>query len=190
MPDNRLDIQLIEAAKQGDLKAFDILVVRYQSRVSNIVMRFIKDPHETLDICQEIFIKIYRALDKFRGDSSFYTWLYRVAINTSKNYLLLREHTLPSIDLNTLEIDHFLMRHTPKDQATPEQLMIRDQVEKIIYDTINGLPDDLRQTITLRELEGKSYDAIAGIMNCPIGTVRSRIFRARSTIDKNVQSSL
>ncbi len=189
MADNRLDTQLIEAAKQGDLKAFDILVVRYQARVSKIVMRFVKDPHETLDICQEIFIKIYRALDKFRGDSSFYTWLYKVATNTSKNYLVLKEHALPSLPFNALDIDHFLLRHAPKDQATPEHLMIRDQVEKIIYDTINALPHDLRQAITLRELEGKSYDAIAGIMNCPIGTVRSRIFRARSAIDKNVQSS-
>jgi RNA polymerase sigma-70 factor (ECF subfamily) len=188
MPDHRLDIQLIEAAKQGDPKAFEHLMGRYQTRVSKIVRRFIKDPHETLDICQEVFIKIYRALDQFRGDSSFYTWLYRVSINTAKNYLALKEHALPSVDLNTADLDHFLIRQMPKEQATPEQLMIRDQVEKMVYDTIRALPDDLREAITLRELEGKSYDAIANIMQCPIGTVRSRIFRARSAIDKNVQS--
>jgi RNA polymerase sigma-70 factor (ECF subfamily) len=188
MSDNRLDFQLIEATKQGDAKAFDILIKRYEGRVSKIVMRLIKDPHESLDTCQEIFLKIYKAIDKFRGESSFYTWLYRVAINTAKNYMMGKDHALPQLDLNDHEIDHFLTRQLQKDHATPENFLIRDEVEKTIYNTIDALPKDLKEAIILRELEGKSYEAIAMIMSCPIGTVRSRIFRARSAIDKNIQS--
>lgn len=190
MSDKRLDAQLVEATKEGDHKAFDILVKRYEVRVSKIVMRLVKDHHESLDICQEIFLKIYKALHNFRGESSFYTWLYRIAINTSKNYMVLKEHTLPHMNFDDSEIDYFLDKQMQREQATPLNFLIRDEVEKTIYDTINALPADLKKAIVLRELEGKSYEDIALLMSCPIGTVRSRIFRARTAIGKQVQSLL
>jgi len=190
MIDNREDIQLIEAAKQGDSRAFDVLVLRYQSRVFKIVARFVRDPSEILDVCQEVFIKTYRALDKFRGDSSFYTWLYRIAINTSKNYIISQGRHLPNIELGITDMERFLTRNVPKETGTPERLMMRDEIEHIVYDTIDHLPTELRKAIMLREIEGLSYEEIADMMHCPVGTVRSRIFRARAAIDKCVQPLL
>jgi RNA polymerase sigma-70 factor (ECF subfamily) len=186
MHEYRLDIQLIEAAKQGDSRAFDVLVMRYQTRVFKIVARFVKDPSEIMDVCQEVFIKAYRALNKFRGDSSFYTWLYRIAINTSKNYIISQGRRLPDIDLEITDMERFVMRNSPKETGTPERLMMRDEIEHAVYDTIEHLPKDLRLAIMLREIEGLSYEEIADIMHCPVGTVRSRIFRARAAIDRNV----
>lgn len=188
--ENQVDLQLIEAAKNGDTKSFDILVKRYQSRVFKIVCRFVKDPNETLDVCQEVFIKAYRALNKFRGDSSFYTWLYRIAINTSKNYIILQGRRLPDIDIEIQDMERFIMKNSPKETGTPERLMMRDEIEHMVYNTIEHLPKDLRTAIMLREVEGLSYEEIADIMHCPVGTVRSRIFRARVAIDKNVQPLL
>ena len=190
MVDGRLDIQLIQATKTGDSKAFEVLVRRYQPRIVRIVSRFIQDPQEGLDICQEIFLRIYKALDQFRGDSSFYTWLYRIAINTSKNHKFLKENNLSYLDLEAHEIDYFLDKQFHKDQASPENFLIRDEVEQLIYNTIDQLPVDLKKALVLREMEGKSYEEIATIMACPIGTVRSRLFRARTVIDKNIQSLL
>jgi RNA polymerase sigma-70 factor (ECF subfamily) len=186
MHEFRLDLQLIEAAQQGDTRAFDVLVMRYQTRVFKIVSGFIKDPSESMDVCQEVFIKTYRALSKFRGDSSFYTWLYRIAINTSKNYIISQGRRLPDIDLAITDLERFSMRNSPKENGTPEHLMMRDEMEHAVYDTIDHLPSDLRMAITLREIEGLSYEEIADIMHCPVGTVRSRIFRARAAIDRNV----
>lgn len=190
MHEYRLDLQLIEAAKQGDSRAFDVLVIRYQTRVFKVVARFVKDPSEILDVCQEVFIKAYRALNKFRGDSSFYTWLYRIAINTSKNYILAQGRRLPDIDLDITDMERFVMKNSPKETGTPERLMMRDEIEHAVYSTIEHLPNDLRTAIMLREMEGLSYEEIADIMHCPVGTVRSRIFRARAAIDKNVQPFL
>lgn len=186
MNEQQIDLELIEAVKLGDSKAFDVLVKRYQTRVFKIVARFVRDPHEILDVCQEVFIKAYRALGKFRGDSTFYTWLYRIAINTSKNYLVLQGRRLPNIDLNIVDKDHFLLKSAPKEISTPEHILIRDEIEDAVYDTIDHLPQDLKKAIMLRELDGLSYEEIASVMECPVGTVRSRIFRARAAIDRNV----
>lgn len=188
--DNQVDLQLIEATKKGDSRAFDILVMRYQTKVFKIVARLVKDPSEIMDVCQEVFIKAYRALDKFRGDSSFYTWLYRIAINTSKNYIISQGRRLPDLDIEVADLERFSAKNSQKEYSTPEHLLIRDEIENIVYDTIDHLPSDLRTAITLRELDGLSYEAIAEIMNCPVGTVRSRIFRARAAIDRSVQPLL
>ncbi len=190
MDENQVDLQLIEAAKKGNSRAFDTLVVRYQSRVFKIVARLVRDSSEILDVCQEVFIKAYRALNKFRGDSSFYTWLYRITINTSKNYLVSQGRKLPEVRIEEIDMERFISRNSPKEFGTPERLLMRDEMENIVYDTIEHLPKDLRVAITLRELEGLSYEEIADIMHCPVGTVRSRIFRARAAIDKNVQPLL
>jgi RNA polymerase sigma-70 factor (ECF subfamily) len=190
MSELQIDLELIEAVKRGDTHAFDTLVTRYQSRISKIVSRYVKDPSEVLDVSQEVFIKAYRALKKFRGDSSFYTWLYRIAINTSKNYILSQGRRLPDIDIYIEDMERFLMRNTPREHSTPERLLMRDEIEHAVYDTINHLPKDLKTAIMLREMEGLSYDEIAVVMGCPVGTVRSRIFRARAAIDKNVQPLL
>ncbi len=187
MQENRLDLQLIEDSRKGDPKAFDALVTRYQSRVFKIVTRFVKDPTETLDVSQEVFIKAYNALAKFRGDSSFYTWLYRIAINTAKNYIVSEGRRLPDIDIDIIDMETFMSRNSPKEYGTPERLMMRDEIEHAVYDTIEQLPKDLRTAIMLREVDGLSYEDIAETMQCPIGTVRSRIFRARAAIDKSVQ---
>jgi len=190
MQDERVDLQLIEATKNGDSRAFDALVMRYQTRVFKIVARFVKDPSEILDVSQEVFIKTYRALNKFRGDSSFYTWLYRIAINTSKNYIISQGRHLPDIDINIENMEGFTMKNGLREFGTPERLMMRDEMEYVVYDTIEHLPADLRTAIMLRELEGRSYEEIAEIMHCPVGTVRSRIFRARAAIDKSIQPLL
>ena len=184
--DNREDLALIHAVQQGDTKAFDALVVRYQGRVLKIVSRFVKDQNEVHDVCQEVFIKTYRALKKFRGDSSFYTWLYRITINTAKNYVMSKDHQLPSIGFEIVDIERFSAKNGPKEDGTPEHLIMRDEIEHLVYDAINHLPKDLKTAIMLREIEGLSYDKIAAIMHCPVGTVRSRIFRARTVIDKTI----
>lgn len=190
MQDDRTDVELIEAAKSGNQRAFDILILRYQSRISKVIARFVKDRSEVLDVAQETFIKAYKALDKFRGDSSFYTWLYRIAVNTSKNYLISKGHRLPDVDLGSEDMEKFLVRHAARENETPEKLLMRDEVKQTVFNTIEHLPADLRKTIILRELEGLSYEDIAQIMGCPVGTVRSRIFRARNAIDRNVQPFL
>jgi len=188
--ENQVDLQLIEATKKGDLRAFDTLVMRYQLRVFKIVAHVIRDQNEIMDVCQEVFIKAYRAMGKFRGDSSFYTWLYRIAINTSKNYIISQGRRLPVINFEITDMERFISKNSPKEFGTPERLLMRDEMEHVVYDTIEHLPKDLRKAIILREIEGLSYDEIAEIMHCPVGTVRSRIFRARAVIDRNVQPLL
>jgi RNA polymerase sigma-70 factor (ECF subfamily) len=190
MHDHRQDLQLIEATKQGDSRAFDVLVLRYQPRIIRIVGRFVKDPSEALDVSQEVFIKAYGALNKFRADSKFYTWLYRIAVNTAKNCVISQGRRLPDIDIEIIDMDRFVMRNSPKEFGTPERLMMRDEIEDVVYDAIDQLPEDLRMAIMLREIQGLSYEKISEIMDCPVGTVRSRIFRARSAIDKSVQPLL
>lgn len=190
MREYQVDLQLIDAVKRGDSHAFDVLVTRYQPRVAKIVSRYVRDPSEVSDVCQEVFIKAYRALKKFRGDSSFYTWLYRIAINTSKNYVISQGRRLPDIDLEISDMERFVVRNAPRENGTPERLLMRDEIEHIVFDTIDHLPKDLRTAIMLREMEGMSYEEIAEIMHCPVGTVRSRIFRARAAIDRSVQPLL
>ena len=181
------DQALIERVQKGDKRAFDVLVLKYQQRVINIVMPYVKDYGYAQDISQEAFIKAYRALANFRGDSAFYTWLYRIAINTAKNYLVSKNRRPPSSDIEAdiaVQID---TGERLKQRSTPENEMLQEEIAKTIKETVEGLPDELRIAITLREMEGLSYEEIATAMSCPIGTVRSRIFRAREAIDNTLR---
>ena len=180
------DQQLVTRVQQGDKRAFDLLVLKYQYRVHAIVGRFIRDSHEVEDITQEAFLKAYRALPRFRGDSQFYTWLFRIAVNTAKNYLVARSRRPPSSDVNLDDAEFYAGSEQLKDLGTPENQLFRDELETVINKAIEELPEDLRTAVTLREYEGLSYEDIAGVMDCPVGTVRSRIFRARETIDIRV----
>ncbi len=183
MSDKAADQQLVERVQKGDKRAFDLLVIKYQQRIMNVISRFVNDFAEVQDLAQEAFIKAYRALPNFRGDSAFYTWLYRIAINTAKNHLVARSRRPPSGDVDATEAEYYEGESALKDQATPERIALTDEIGKVVFDAIEQLPEDLRMAITLRELEGLSYEEIAGAMDCPIGTVRSRIFRAREAID-------
>jgi RNA polymerase sigma-70 factor (ECF subfamily) len=180
------DQQLVTRVQQGDKRAFDLLVLKYQYRVHAIVGRFIRDSHEVEDITQEAFLKAYRALPRFRGDSQFYTWLFRIAVNTAKNYLVARSRRPPSSDVNLDDAEFYAGSEQLKDLGTPENQLFRDELEMVINKAIEELPEDLRTAVTLREYEGLSYEDIAGVMDCPVGTVRSRIFRGRESIDISV----
>lgn len=185
-----VDQELIARVQRGDKKAFDILVLKYQHKIVNVIARYIRDSSEVLDVAQESFIKAYRALPQFRGDSAFYTWLYRIAINTAKNYLVAQSRRPPSEDIDSTEAEQYDGASRIKEYATPERLLLKDEVEKMVFQTIEELPEDLRMAITLRELEGLSYEEIAEVMDCPIGTVRSRIFRAREAIHNKLEPLL
>ncbi len=185
MLDNRdlNDSQLVERVQRGDKRAFDILTLKYQHKIVGLVSRYIRDADEVMDVTQEAFIKAYRALPRFRGDSAFYTWLYRIAINTAKNYLVSRSRRPPDTDIDVdgeFHPDSAVLR----DVAGPEATLAAQQLEKVIYDAIGNLPEELKIAVTLREFEGLSYEEIAEVMECPVGTVRSRIFRAREAIEK------
>ncbi len=190
MERNTADEILVEKVKRGDKKAFDALVLKYQGRITNLVSRFIRDPGDACDVVQETFIKAYRALPGFRGDSAFYTWLYRIASNTAKNYLASanRRFTDAAIDFNDAE--QIEVGDTLKEQTTPERLLLTHELQQAIIAAIEGLPVDLRTAITLREIDGLSYEEIATVMECPVGTVRSRIFRAREAVDKQIKPLL
>lgn len=181
------DQQLVERVQQGDKAAFDLLVVRYQSRIAALVSRFIRDSDEVQDVTQESFIKAYRALGNFRGDSQFYTWLYRIAVNTAKNYLVSRNRRPPGADIDVEDAMHFEGDNKLKDIASPESKLMSEELMDTINRTIKSLPEDLRAALTLREYDGLSYEEIAEVMDCPVGTVRSRIFRARDTVEKVIQ---
>ncbi len=178
------DQQLVERVQQGDKKAFDLLVLKYQQRIVNLVSRFVRNPSDALDVTQEAFLKAYRALPRFRGDSAFYTWMYRIAVNTAKNHLAQQSRRPFQAEQDISEVEQFQGESALKEQATPEHMIMRDQIQDVVVKTIDDLPEDLKTAITLRELEGLSYEEIAEVMECPIGTVRSRIFRAREAIDK------
>ena len=180
------DQQLVVRVQKGDKRAFDLLVLKYQYKVHSLVARFIRDSDEVRDVVQEAFIKAYRALPKFRGDSQFYTWLYRIAVNTAKNYLVARSRRPPSSDVDLDDAEYYSGSEQLKDTGTPENQMYRDQLEEVINQAIIELPEDLRTAVTLREYEGLSYEDIASVMNCPVGTIRSRIFRGRESIDVRV----
>ncbi|HEC06911.1 RNA polymerase sigma factor RpoE [Thiolapillus sp.] len=184
------DLKLVEKVKKGDKKAFDLLVLKYQQKVANIISRYIHDSSEVFDVSQEAFIKAYRALPKFRGDSAFYTWLYRIAINTAKNHLAAKGRRPPADDVEAITAEQMDSGARLKEFDTPEHLLLQDEIARTIRDALNDLPDDLRTAISLRELEGLSYEEIAQAMDCPIGTVRSRIFRARDAIDKKLRPLL
>jgi RNA polymerase sigma-70 factor (ECF subfamily) len=187
MGDRNLDQELVERVQNGEKAAFDILVRKYEHKLANVISRYIHDPGEVLDVAQEAFIKAYRALPNFRGDSAFYTWLYRIAINTAKNHLVAASRRPPNYDVDAQEAEQFESGSGLKEYATPERLALKSELVKTIQDAIDELPEELRVAIVLRELEGLSYEEIASAMDCPIGTVRSRIFRARDAIDKRIR---
>lgn len=180
------DQQLVERVQKGDKRAFDLLVLKYQHKMVSVVGRYINDSHEVYDVVQEAFIKAYRALGNFRGDSQFYTWLYRIAINTAKNYLVSRGRRPPSTDVDVDDAEFYSGSDLLKDVDTPEHNLFRDELKAEVDAAIRELPEDLRTAVTLREMEGLSYEEIAEVMACPVGTVRSRIFRARDAIDKRI----
>jgi RNA polymerase sigma-70 factor (ECF subfamily) len=190
MGEQSVDQELVRRVQDGDKKAFDVLVIKYQQRIVKLVSRYVRDQDEVLDVTQEAFIKAYRALPRFRGDSAFYTWLYRIAINTAKNYLVAQGRRPPATDVDADEAVYVEGGARLSDRDTPEKLVQRDEIERVIYETIDGLPEELRTAITLREMEGLSYEEIAETMDCPIGTVRSRIFRAREAIETKMKPLL
>lgn len=183
MGDREVDQQLVERAQRGDKHAFELLVSKYQRKLGRLLSRFIRDPAEVEDVTQEAFIKAYRALPSFRGDSAFYTWLYRIGINTAKNYLVAMGRRAPTTtEFDSEEAENFEDGDQLRDLNTPEAELMTRQIAATVNQTMEELPEELRTAITLREIEGMSYEDIANVMNCPIGTVRSRIFRARETI--------
>lgn len=184
---NLLDEQLVERVQRGDKAAFNLLVKKYQQKVVNLVARYVNNPGDVPDVAQEAFIKAYRALPTFRGESAFYTWLYRIAVNTAKNYLTSQGRRPPSSDVEAEEAESYGGSEALQEVSTPENLALTDEIKRTVFSAIEALPEDLRTAITLRELEGLSYEEIAEIMDCPVGTVRSRIFRARDAIDKKLQ---
>lgn len=181
------DQLLVERVQQGDKRAFDLLVLKYQHKIFGLISRYIRDADEVQDVAQEAFIKAYRALPKFRGDSAFYTWLYRIAINTAKNYLVARSRRPPSTDVDVEDAEYYETGSSLKDIESPENALYGAELKQVVEDAIQALPEDLRTAVTLREFEGLSYEDIADIMDCPVGTVRSRIFRAREAIERQVK---
>ena len=190
MGSNEADKLLIERVKRGEKAAFDALVIKYQQRVVNLVSRFVRSHADALDVTQEAFLKAYRALPNFRGDSAFYTWLYRIAVNTAKNYLAMQSRRSGELEQDLAEIEQIETNDALRDKATPERLLLRDEIQATVISAIEELPEDLRMAIMLREVDGMSYEEIAGVMECPIGTVRSRIFRAREAVDKQLKPLL
>ena len=191
MSDREIDRQLVERAQRGDKRAFELLVEKYQRKLARLLSRFIRDPAEVEDVTQEAFIKAYRALPAFRGDSAFYTWLYRIGINTAKNYLMAMGRRAPtSTEVEADEAEGFEEGEHLRDINTPESVLLSNEIAETVNSTIEALPEELRTAIQLREIEGMSYEDIAQVMNCPIGTVRSRIFRAREAIAEQLRPLL
>ena len=190
MGDADNDSELVSQVQSGSKKAFDLLVLKYQHRIIKLVMRYVRDRTDAEDVAQEAFLKAYRALPNFRGDSAFYTWMYRIAINTAKNHLVAAGRRPAEVDLENEDGDALDIETLQKDVATPENLLLTDEIRETVSKVVAELPDDLRVAITLREAEGMSYDEIAQAMDCPIGTVRSRIFRAREAVDAELRPLL
>ena len=184
------DQQLVAKVQKGDSRAFDLLVLKYQHRIFGLISRYVHDADEVQDVAQEAFIKAYRALPKFRGDSAFYTWLYRIAINTAKNYLVSRSRRPPGSDVEVEDAEYYASGGALHEIETPENALLGAELKSVVERAIRELPEDLRTAVTLREFDGLSYEDIADIMDCPIGTVRSRIFRAREAIDSEVKDQL
>ncbi len=190
MAEKVTDKQLIDRVKKGEKAAYDLLVIKYQQRIVNLVSRFVRNQSDALDVTQEAFIKAYRALPNFRGDSAFYTWLYRIAVNTAKNHLAVQSRRPSGNNYDVSEIEQIEGADALKEQATPESLLLRDELQATVLKAIEDLPEDLNTAIMLREIEGLSYEEIASVMECPIGTVRSRIFRAREAIESEMKPLL
>lgn len=183
MGENELDLELVKRVQSGDKTAFDVLVRKYQHRIGAVIGRFVHDYAESQDIAQETFIRAYRAMNGFRGDAQFYTWLYRIAVNTAKNHLVSSKRRPPTSDVDADDAEHFEGAYRMHDSDTPEHELLREEIARTVSEVVATLPEELRQAITLREVEGLSYEEISETMDCPIGTVRSRIFRAREAID-------
>ena len=188
MSNQASDKKLVERVQKGDNGAFDLLVLKYQHKIVNLIMRYVRDPELALDIAQEAFIKAYRALPRFRGDSAFYTWMYRIAVNTAKNYLAAQRRRPMDVELDLQDPEQYDLHAKLKETDTPEGVALSNELKETVERAIAALPEDLRTAIILRELEGMSYEEIAQTMECPVGTVRSRIFRARDAIGKKVGS--
>lgn len=186
MNERDLDFQLIQRIQNGEQQAFTLLVRKYQNRVANILTRYVRNSGDIADVTQEVFIKVHKSLPSFRGDSAFYTWLYRITVNTAKNYLTSQSRRPPASDIDALEADSYDGSDALKEADSPESILRSEEIKRVIMETIDKLPAELKAAITLRELEGMSYDEIAKIEDCPIGTVRSRIFRARDAIDQQL----
>jgi RNA polymerase sigma-70 factor, ECF subfamily len=180
---------LVERVQQGEIKAFNLLVAKYQGRIQRVVSRYVADPQEQLDVVQEVFLNAYRGLAAFRGESQFFTWLYRIACNTSKNYLTAKDRRPPDHDIDASDAE-FSGLVGMEELASPEHIMLRDEIERTVFDAILALPGEMQNAIMLREIEGMTYEAIAEQMDCPVGTIRSRIFRAREMIDQSVRPLL
>jgi len=185
-----VDQLLVERVRKGDKRAFDLLIQKYQHRIVSLVSRYVSDPSEAQDVAQEAFIKAYRAIKRFRGDSAFYTWLYRIAINTAKNWIVAKNRRPPSSDIDAVDAEQYGISDRLRETSTPENELLREEIERTVFATIANLPEDLRTAIMLREMDGMSYEEIATTMECPIGTVRSRIFRAREAIDEKLKPLL
>ena len=191
MSEREIDQQLVERAQRGDKRAFELLVEKYQRKLARLLSRLIRDPGEVEDVTQEAFIKAYRALPSFRGDSAFYTWLYRIGINTAKNYLVAMGRRAPtSTEMEAGDAEGHESGELLRDINTPESLLLSKEIGNTVNAAIEALPEELRSAIQLRELEGMSYEEIAKLMDCPIGTVRSRIFRAREAIAERLKPLL
>jgi len=180
------DKELVRRVQKGDRRAFDLLFSRYQFKIMNLVSRYLREPEDVQDVTQEAFIKAFRALPRFRGESAFYTWLYRIAINTAKNHIVARSRRPPGVDVEVDEAEFYDGGEALKDLENPEASLARDELSSAIDEAISDLPDDLRSAVTLREFDGLTYEQIAEIMDCPVGTVRSRIFRAREAIERHI----
>lgn len=184
------DAQLVARVQQGDKRAFDLLVLKYQHKIHSLISRYVRDRAEVQDVAQEAFIKAYRAINNFRAESAFYTWLYRIAINTAKNHLVSRSRRPPATDVDVDESVDYAGANVLLDQQGPESILHGEEVAIVVRDALESLPEDLRTAVTLREFDGLSYEDIADVMDCPVGTVRSRIFRAREAIEKQVGPAL
>ena len=190
MSDNDSDRELVERVQRGERKAFDLLVLKYQHRIAKLIARYVHDPSEVFDVAQEAFIKAYRAIPRFRGDSAFYTWMYRIAINTAKNHLAAQARRPRESGVDVTDAEQFDSATDLRDTATPEGLALTEEIQQTVIAAIEALPEDLKVAISLRELEGLSYEDIAQVMECPIGTIRSRIFRAREAINARLEPLL
>lgn len=190
MSEREIDQALVERAQAGDRRAFDLLVLKYQQRIAALIGRYLRDSSEVLDVTQDAFLKAYRALPGFRGESAFYTWIYRIAINTVKNHIVAQNRRPPGDDLDAELAEQMDMGARLRDSATPEREALSDEIARTVQDALDALPEDLRAAIMFREIDGMSYEEIATAMECPIGTVRSRIFRAREAIDKRLRPLL
>ena len=190
MNEPQTDAILIDRIQRGDKQAFNLLVVKYQNKVCQLLSRYIHNPSDVSDVAQEAFIKAYRALPTFRGESAFYTWLYRIAVNTAKNHLIAQGRRPPGSDVDVEDAEYHESAIALKEISNPENQMLSEELKRVVFNAIDSLPDDLKTALSLRELEGLSYEEIADVMGCPVGTVRSRIFRARETVEKRIQPLL